>query len=67
MKQKNGGPTLDGSATKRSIFELPFIAPYLAVDSFREPVNLFMKTLGHIKQQSSCFQKLNGQYIWCLF
>ena len=28
MKQKNGGPTLDGSATKRSIFELPFIAPY---------------------------------------
>ena len=28
MKQKNGGPTLDGSVTKRSIFELPFIAPY---------------------------------------
>ena len=28
MKQKNGGPTLDGSATKRLIFELPFIAPY---------------------------------------
>ena len=29
MKQKNGGPTLDGSATKRLIFELPFIAPYI--------------------------------------
>ena len=34
MKQKNGGPTLDGSATKRLIFELPFIAPYRLDISF---------------------------------